>query len=206
MNSGVSDLVICLALICPIFMTNTDITECLSALFGSNVQRIDIQSWQVETDNARILVLLSDDQSWLRVLLPIAPLSDAQPFLEQLLTANFDETQEVRYALHQDVLWGVFQHNRESLTVDDLQGAIARLLLLKSQGLANSFNTFAEQQIRQIIAAAKRQGQSLETTLQTLERFYAEGIMGSMQQPTADRQAILDAWRYQLERLWDEAD
>ncbi|MBF2077231.1 MAG: hypothetical protein IGR76_01595 [Synechococcales cyanobacterium T60_A2020_003] len=187
-------------------MTNTDITECLSALFGSNVQRIDTQSWQVETENARILVLLSDDQSWLRVLLPIAPLSDAQPFLEQLLTANFDETQEVRYALHQDVLWGVFQHNRESLTVDDFQGAIARLLLLKSQGLTNSFNTFTEQQIRQIIAAAKRQGQSLETTLQTLERFYAEGIMGSMQQPAADRQAILDAWRYQLERLWDEAD
>jgi hypothetical protein len=187
-------------------MTNLEISECLQSLFGAATQQVDSSSWQVEADHARILVLLSDDQSWLRVLVPIAPLDDAKSFLPQLLEANFDETQEARYALHQDVIWGVFQHTTITLTAEDFQGAIARLLLLKSQGLNSSFSKFAENQIRQIVAAAKLQGQSLETTMQTLERFYEEGVMGSMQQPAADRQSVLAAWRYQLERLWNEVE
>lgn len=187
-------------------MNNSEISETLQSLFGEAIQQVDSGSWQVETDNARILVLLSDDQSWLRILVPIAPVDEAQSFLPQLLEANFDETQEARFALHQNVLWGVFQHSSATLTPEDFQGAIARLLLLKSQGLSSSFSKFAEGQIRQIVTAAKLQGQSLETTLQTLERFYEEGVMGSMQQPAEDRQSVLAAWRYQLERLWNEPE
>lgn len=185
-------------------MNNAEISESLQSLFGAAVQQVESGSWQAETEEARILVLLSDDQSWLRVLVPIAPLEEAKSFLPQLLEANFDETQEARFALHQGVLWGIFQHSTATLAPEDLQGAIARLLVLKSQGLSSSFNKFAESQIRQIVIAAKLQGQSLETTLQTLERFYEEGVMGSMQQPAADRQSVLAAWRYQLERLWNE--
>ena len=161
-------------------------------------------SWQVETPDFRLLVLLSDEQDWLRLLLPIAPAQDAQPFLAQLLEANFDATQETRYALHQDVLWGVFQHTCVGLTIADFTTAIQRLIALRQAGLDDSFSRLAETQVRQIIQAAKQQGQSLESTLQTLDRFYEEGLMGDIDSSAERRQETLAAWRYQLERLWDD--
>lgn len=187
-------------------MTPQEITHTLTELFGDTVKVSEPESWQVENDRLRLLVIVSEDQSWLRSLVSITDAQEAQPFLEQLLAANFDETQETRYAIHQGVLWGVFQHSRESLTVEDFQAAIARLTALQQQGLSPSFNQVAEAQIRQIIRAAKLQGQSLEATMQTLERFYREGVMGEVEQSGAQRDQVLGAWRHQLERLWSEVD
>jgi len=185
-------------------MTPQEITNTLKDLFGNAVEVSEPESWQLESDNVRLLVLLSEDQSWLRSLVSIAPVQEALPYLEQLLEANFDETQETRYALYQNVLWGVFQHSRASLTSEDFKAAIARLLTLQQQGLSPSFSRLAENQIRQIIQAAKLQGQSLEATLQTLDRFYQEGVMGEIDQDAAQREQILATWQYQLERLWTE--
>jgi hypothetical protein len=187
-------------------MKPEQITENIQQLFSSNVQVVPPDSWQVETEKFRLLVLLSDDHSWLRVLIPIAPFSEAQPFLEQLMVANFDETQATRYALHENILWGVFQHSLETLNSDDLAAAIQRLINMGDRGLSDCFQQLIETQIRQIILAAKMQGQTLETTLQTLERFYQEGLMGDMNQGAAAREATLAAWRYQLERLWPEIE
>ena len=187
-------------------MKTEEITQKLQELFDSNVQLRPPDSWQVETDKFRLLVLLSSDHSWLRILIPIAPLSEAKPFLEQLMVANFDNTQETRYALHENILWGVFQHGLESLSVNDFSATIQRLIAMGDRGLSDYFQQAIEAQIRQIIKAAKMQGQSLEATLQTLDRFYQEGIMGDMAQGAEYRQATLAAWRYQLERLWPEIE
>lgn len=187
-------------------MTPDDITALLGELFEEGVRCNSPESWQVEDGNSRLLLLLSEQQDWLRVLISIAPAQDAQPFLQQLLESNFDETQETRYALYQRVLWGVFQHNFVTLTVDDLRQAIARLVQLQRKGLSETFNRVAEAQIRQIIYAAKLQGQSLESTMKTLERFYQEGVMGEVSQSAEQRENVLAAWRYQLERLWNEVD
>lgn len=185
-------------------MIPEEITDTLKTLFGNAVEASEPESWQVDADSFRILVLLSEDQSWLRSLVSITSAQEAAPYLEQLLEANFDETQETRYALYQGVLWGVFQHSRASLTAADFKAAIARLLSLQQQGLSASFSQLAENQIRQIIQAAKLQGQSLEATLQTLDRFYQEGVMGEINQNASQREQVLTAWRYQLERLWSE--
>lgn len=173
-------------------------------MFGETAQLLAPGSWQVETPDFRLLVLLSDDESWLRMLIPIAPLQEAQPFLEQLLEANFDQTQEVRYGIQQNVLWGIFQHSLAGLSLPDFKAASQKLIALRQQGLDACFGSLIESRIRQIIRAAKRQGQSLEATLQTLERFYQEGLMGDMNAGTEAREETLAAWRYQLERLWDE--
>jgi hypothetical protein len=188
-------------------MTPPEIADTLTQLFGSPaVKSLAPGSWQIETPTFRLLVLLSEDESWLRVLLPIMPASEALPFLEQFLEANFDDTQEVRYALQQGVVWGVFQHNCSSLVAEDFRDAIARLISLYEAGLDNVFNRLIETRIRQIIIAAKQQGQSLVATLQNLERFYAEGLMGDVNQTTEAREEVLAAWRRQLERLWDEIE
>jgi len=105
--------------------------------------------------------------------------------------------------LHQKVIWGVFQHDLSSLSRPQFEGATDQLLTMKQQGVTPFFNRMIEDQVRQIIAAAKLQGQTLEATMQTLDRFYAEGMMGDMQSGDSSyQQTALTAWRYQLERLW----
>jgi hypothetical protein len=190
----------------PIIMNPEAITNTLKELFGDNVETPTATSWQVETPQFRLLVLLSEDGSWLRILLPIADASEAQPFFDKLLEANFDTTLETRYAIHQNVLWGVFQHNFATLTAADFSAAVAKLLALQQQGLSDFFGDLIETRIRQIIRVAKMQGQSVETTLQSLDRFYAEGMMGAMELGRESREQTLAAWRYQLERLWPEVE
>jgi hypothetical protein len=185
-------------------MTPSEITTTLTQIFGDAIEVKEPDSWQVEAESLRILVLLSDDQKWLRALVTIAPAAEAEAFLPQLMAANFDETQEARYAIFQDILWGVFQHSLATLTPEDFQAAIARLVILQQTGLAESFNELAEIQVRQIIRVAKQQGQSLPATLQMLDRLYQEGVLGGMEQGSQERGEVLKAWRYQLERLWEE--
>ncbi|WP_392530714.1 hypothetical protein [Nostoc sp. C117] len=186
-------------------MTPEEIADTLTELFGtSSVGAIVPNLWEVNTSAFRLLVLLSQDHTWLRVLLPIAPLQEAQSFLAEFLSANFDETQEVRYALHDGKIWAVFHHNSRTLVRGDFESAIARLVSLHQTGLDNVFNRLVESRIRQIIQAAKLQGQSLQATMQSLERFYAEGMMGEINQTPEGREQALTAWRRQLERLWNE--
>lgn len=187
-------------------MTPEEITQTLTQQFGANVENPDIGAWQVETPDFRLLVLLSEDRSWLRMLIPIVPAVEAQPFLAQLLAANFDLTQETRYALYQEVLWGVFQHDRDRLAPEDFSAAIDRLLSLKERGISVYFNDLIDSRIRQIVLASKLQGQTLESTLQTLERFYEEGMMGNLEDSSQSREATLAAWRDRLERLWPEVE
>jgi len=185
-------------------MTPEQIGTSLAKLFGDQVKPSAPDSWQIETSDFRLLVLLSEDKSWLRVLIPIAPTQDAQPFLEQILEANFGSTQEVRYALHQDILWGIFYHRLASLEEEDFLTAVQRLIALNQQGIDSFFQQLVETRVRQIVQVSKLQGQSLESTLQMLDRFYEEGLMGEMGATAQSREETLAAWKYQLERLWDE--
>ena len=187
-------------------MNIDQIQPILVELFGEAVEKMSTDAFQVDQPEFRLLVLLSADHSWLRILLPMLPEAEAQPFMGQLMMANFDDTQMVRYAIHQNLLWGVFQHSLESLVEADFRAAIAQLLELNRQGVDSFFGNMIEGQIRQIIAASKAQGQTLEATLKTLERFYAEGMMGGLEQTAKQRGATLEAWRYQLNRLWDEVE
>lgn len=187
-------------------MILSEISNQLIDQFGEIVVQPEPNVWQVEGEKFRLLVLLSEDQIWLRMLIPIAPLQEAQPILTQLLEANFDATQSTRYAVHQNVVWGVFQDTFSSLTETDFTEAITTLIVLHQQGFSEYFNQLIEARIRQVIQMAKRQGQSMEATLQTLERFYAEGMMGDMQGGAATQEQTLEAWRQQLERLWPEVE
>ena len=186
-------------------MKIAEISSILNQLFAAeNIQHDTPEVWQVKNSQIHLLVILSEDNSWLRLLTPIASANEAQSLLPQLLEDNFDTTQEVRYALGEDVLWGVYHHRLESLTTEDLKNAIASLVSLVEKGLSPSFNRLIEKQIRQIVKAAKSQGQSLESTYQTLDRFYQEGVMGSIDQDPEQREEFLAAWKFQLERLWNQ--
>jgi hypothetical protein len=187
-------------------MTPEDITIATTEIFGKELERPDPNSWQLQTENFPVLFLLSSDRSWLRVLIPIVPVKEAEALLGQILAANFDETQACRYGIHQDAVWGVFQHRLTTLTREDFAHNITTLLDLALQGLSPFFERQIEGRIRQVIKASKIQGQSLESTMQTLDRFYAEGIMGEMDESSQTREATMAAWRSQLERLWSQVE
>jgi hypothetical protein len=187
-------------------MNLEELVTALTTLFGDQVQTLAPGSFQIETPDFRLLVLLSENQLWLRVLLPIAPAQDAEPYFEQLLEANFDTTQETRYALHQGVVWLVFQRALTGLGIEELQSVIQQMIALQKQGFAEQFHVVVERRIRQIIQAAKQQGQSMETTMKTLDRFYREGLMGELDMDEQSREATMAAWEQQLKRLWDEVE
>ena len=186
-------------------MTPREITEVLQKIFTPEcVTLAEENNWQVVTPDVKLLVLLSVDQSWLRLLVPICTAAEAEGFLKELLEANFDQTHEVRYALNQGVLWGVFQHNALTITLDDLESAIAQLAYLNGIGLLGFFNDVIEDRLKQIIKLAKSTGQTQAGTLQQLRRLYEEGLLGGIEQPGQEREQFLKAWEEQLERLWPE--
>jgi hypothetical protein len=185
-------------------MTPEEITTATTEIFGKELEKPDESSWQLQTESFTVLFLLSSDKSWLRVLIPIVTVREAESLLPAILAANFDETQACRYGIHQDAVWGVFQHRLDSLTREDFDHNVTTLLDLALKGLSPFFDRLIEGRIRQVIKASKLQGQSLESTMQTLDRFYAEGIMGEMEAGSEAREVTIAAWRRQLERLWSE--
>ncbi len=186
-------------------MTPQDIQTFLTSRFGDALKVIDEDSYQVDTADYRLLVIFSDRHTWVRILVPIAPAAEAMTFIEEFLSANFDTTLETRYALHQEVLWAVWHHSVAGLTVEDFSTAIEHSIELKQIGIDRAFRDFATKQIRQIILIAKQRGDTLAQTMQTLDRFYAEGVMGDLGATEDIRKEMMSAWQSQLERLWDEA-
>lgn len=186
-------------------MTPQDITNTLQARFNDACDIQQPDTWQVDTPEQRLIVLLTNQQTWVRILIPIASLAEAQPFLAQILTANFEDTQMAHYATYENTLWGIFQHNLATVDVSDFLAAIEQLLKMKQAGVTPFFNSLTESRVRQLIQVAKLQGQSLEATMQTISRFYAEGIMGDMQDSQYGERALI-AWKQQLERLWPDVN
>jgi hypothetical protein len=185
-------------------VTPADIQTFLTNRFGTTLKIVDDESYQVDTLEYRLLIILSAEQSWVRMLVPIAPAADAMTFVEEFLSANFDATLETRYAVNQGVLWGVWQHSVAGLTTEDFNTAIDRSIDLKRVGIDRAFQDFATKQVKAIVTIAKQRGDTLEQTMQTLNRFYAEGVMGDLGATEDIRTEMMTAWQYQLERLWNE--
>jgi hypothetical protein len=185
-------------------VTPADIRSVLTNRFGTALKIVDPDSFEVETPVYRLLILFSAQQSWVRILVPIAPAAEAMTFVEEFLAANFDATLETRYALDRGILWGVWQHSVAGLTDRDLNTAIDRTIELKQVGIDRAFQTFATKQVQEIVNIAKQRGDTLEQTIQTLNRFYAEGVLGDLGATEDIRQEMMSAWQHQLERLWNQ--
>jgi hypothetical protein len=185
-------------------VTPENIQEFLTNRFGTALKIPEVDSYQVDTPDYRLLIILSAQQSWIRILVPIAPAAEAMTFVEEFLSANFDATLETRYAIHQGVLWGVWQHSVAGLTAEDFTTAIDRSIDLKRLGIDRAFQDFATKQVKAIVSIAKQRGDTLAQTMQTLDRFYAEGILGDLGATEDIRKEMMTAWQSQLERLWNE--
>lgn len=184
-----------------------EIKPVLTEIFpDSAVEMPSETAWQVELSFTRLLLVASDDGAWLRLMMPLAPQAEAQDVLEALLALNFDLTQTVHYALHEEVLWAVFLHRLASLTAMDLQIAIQHAAECFQHWQEDTFLQTTDKQLRQIVKAAKQQGQTLEATLQNIDRFYQEGILGDLAQTPEEREKMLAAWRSRLQQHWERLE
>ncbi|NJN73298.1 MAG: YbjN domain-containing protein [Limnothrix sp. RL_2_0] len=190
-------------------MTPEAISQALQDFFPeAQVVPTENKTWKVHQPEARfhLLASLSKDHKLLRIFVPIAPQSEAEPYFPQLLEHNFSENKLVRYSLNQNLLWAAFKYPIESLDEIVFEQALDELQKLHQQNLNPFFNQLAEDKVREIVTAAKAQGQTMEMTMQTITRFYEEGIMGGLDQEPRQRQKALLAWQYQLQQLWEEED
>ncbi|MBV5257594.1 hypothetical protein FLX56_04055 [Synechococcus moorigangaii CMS01] len=190
-------------------MTPDAISATLTEFFpDAKINHTDEKTWKIHNSQARfhLLISLSSDGQMLRIFIPIASQEDAEPYYLQLLESNFTENKLVRYAINQNLLWGVFKYPLPQLDTTIFQQVLTEMVELHQQNLNPFFNQLAEDKVREIIRAAKSQGQNIEKTMQTITRFYQEGIMGGLDQEPREQQRALLAWQYQLERLWDEED
>ena len=189
-------------------MTPDAITQVFTNVFPeARIDQPDRKTWKVHVAEKRfhLLANTSKNGEMFRVFVPIAPQQDAEPYYEQMLEKNFDENQLVCYAINQNMIWGAFKYPIGILEAAQLQQALEELVELHKKNLNPFFNQLAEEKVREIVAAAKAQGQTMEMTMQTITRFYQEGIMGGLDQDPRQQQQALIAWQYQLERLWNEA-
>jgi hypothetical protein len=187
-------------------MDTVQLRSLLQNRYGESFKEIAAECYEVNQDPLKLLLILSQDLTWLRVIVPVTSASNATSLATEFLAANFDETLDLRYALHQDVLWGVFQHSLPTLDPQDLLNALDRLAEMKQVGINKAFSRLITQRVREVIRAAKEKGETLQQTIQTIDRLYAEGVMGGLDGNSALREEMMAAWRYQLTRLWDEPE
>lgn len=90
---------------------------------GELVLRIDSEAqqsgsvWQFTVDSFETVLVYDIDADRMRVMIPIND-ADALPPEEllRLMQANFDSALDARYAIANDLLWGVFIHPLSTLT------------------------------------------------------------------------------------------
>ena len=109
----------------------------------SIVRRIDSKaereanSVRFKLSEREMLLVADPNADRMRVMTPIARLADLPAELPQrLLQANFDSALDARYAIANELVWGVFVHPLTSLTEADLLSGIGQ-----TANVAQSFGT-----------------------------------------------------------------
>lgn len=184
-------------------MLPNDIIPTLAAALNSPVQRIQPGFWQVNTSNFPVIVLLTQDQTWLRLKLPLVSVLESPESVEELLHAySFLVSQDAHYMQYQQQWWAVYHYCLELLNPQDFSVTAAQLVERHQNCLLDHFQSVANDHLCHLIEISKRQGRSLPATLQTLEYLYREYLIGELLEDEQDQQAILAEWRAKIRHFW----
>jgi exonuclease VII small subunit len=66
------------------------------------------------------------------------------------------------------------------------------------------FEGLIQTRMEQIVQVLKNQNKTLDDAIQALNRFYEEGVMGSLEASGEQRALVLEQWRKKLARLWED--
>lgn len=127
--------------------------------------------WQLISPPLDLLVMFSNDRSWVRLLLPIASVVEGHPFFQELLEQNFEATGMTHYAIAQGVIWAIFHHPMATLQETILATVLEQFKQLQGQGLGVCVTHHQDKHLQLIIENSRRQGLTREVTLQWLARL-----------------------------------
>ena len=82
-------------------------------------------AWIFSLEGLEVIVVYDIDADRMRIIIPIGPATDIpRDELVRLMQANFDSALDARYAIAQDMLWGVFIHPLSELSDDEFLTAL----------------------------------------------------------------------------------
>lgn len=84
--------------------------------------------WELYYKDRTLIVITNEASDRIRVMTPVVEKKNIKPeqYLE-LLQAQYHGTLDVRYALHNDVLWSVYAHPLDDLTREELTNALSQV-------------------------------------------------------------------------------
>lgn len=188
-------------------MLPNNIIPILATALKSPVQRIQPGFWQVNTPNFPVLVLLTQDQTWLRLKLPLVFVLESPESVAELLhTYFFLVSQDAHYVQAQQQWWTVYRYRLASLNPQDFAVTVAQLVARHQKCLLGHLQSVANDRLCHLIEISKRQGRSLPTTLQTLEYVYREHLFGELLEDEQEREAVLAEWQAKIRQFWSEVE
>lgn len=100
-------------------MTVARIARLIEAI-DPEAEEMDGRAWQLKVEDRIAIVVTDAAADRMRIMTPVAKADHlGEAMLKRLMQANYDTALDARYALAQDILWGVFIHPLSSLD-DDL--------------------------------------------------------------------------------------
>ena len=88
--------------------------------------------WTLQHRNVPVLVYAHEGHDRMRVVTPVASVAELSPDdLWTLLEANYSKALDARYAIGDDLVWGLFVHPLSSLTREELASALDQVVALK---------------------------------------------------------------------------
>ena len=97
----------------------------------------DTNIWQFTLAKHQVFVITDPIAERMRIMVPIGDAKAlSEPLLTRLMQANFDSALDARYAVAQDVLWGVFIHPLTSLDEKGFVSGLAQAI-----AVADNFGT-----------------------------------------------------------------
>jgi hypothetical protein len=84
--------------------------------------------WHIKYNDRLMLVITDEAHNRMRIISPVALLEElGKDEMEEVLTANFHSTLDVRYALSEGILWVAYIHPLSQLGEDQLRDALLQV-------------------------------------------------------------------------------
>jgi hypothetical protein len=105
----------------------------LGMLLKDRLPKLDGQPgfWTAPSGNFTVYIVTDEKHNRMRIMIPVQKLDkDDKDLPGKLLSANFDRALDVKYAVHDGVIWSLFMHPLRSLTEEALDNALKQVRTL----------------------------------------------------------------------------
>lgn len=97
--------------------------------------------WQFKFQELQLYILTDENANRMRVMTPIVEEKDLEKGqYKVMLEANFDKALDAKYSISQDIVWSVYTHPLQELTVEQFKDALNQVARL-AQNFGGSYTS-----------------------------------------------------------------